>query len=962
MRRKCLALLTALVLLVASWPTAWGESTPGGDGNAGGIIAVTPTPGFPRSPSAADIDPTPVPDPFRVEDGVLIEYLGDAEKVVIPDDIHTIGPKAFAEHPHLKTLVLGKEVRFIKPSAFYHCVKLEKVIPNEKLEEIDTKAFAQCPKLDITFADGIKEIKIAADAFQGSGDEALPSEEPSEEPTPTAEPSEEPTPTAEPSEEPTPTAEPSEEPTPTVEQSAYEAYLAAIADLTAQDAQGADIGPVGADLIQRVQASHGMGELNAGERDVLLELLADLLAPDESVSEVANGTNWIALKNSGWFEAYSHAGTHTADTSVLTADAPLRATSPRVTAAPGSTPSAVQVDQFGGTKTSDDGKVSVSKTISGTNLENVFDITLTVQTQQKIEEVYSEPNMAVVIVMDISNTMNDNFGGQTRYAAAMDAAEDFLDQFAQQTSVVSKVGYVAFNTDAHKIFDLSTCQNSAQATALKNTMRTQTGTIINQTNYAESHNRFTNVEAGLKMGYDMLSKVDQEHKYIILLTDGFPTTYISSGYKGYDPYTPTGDKGTDGVFYDFVTGKYCSYGTSYSDKAAIRAHSMATSIKSKGVTIFSIGVDVGGQTIQGHIDSTVGKSHSIVDRTGTTYEIGDETSSVSYKNWLRDKIGSGYYYDSTNTEGLKNAYTAIFSQIKSTIEEASKADWVAEDPVPSGVGADTGMVEFIGFYNKDDQLVSGDLTNPPPDENIATFVGEQSAIHWDLKNSAYTTATAGSTTTYTYTLKYRVRLENEQEAFVENQVYDTNGTTELTYRVMEEKNGQTTISDQRKIGFPVPAVHGYLAELEFRKVDNYGRAVPGAVFTLTHADTCSICKGNGSRVERVMTLTATSDANGRVSFTGIPSGHHYLLQETHVPDGYLSFGYTYTVYVDYDKVNVVPNGSAPLWNGEYVNHTGVELPATNGAGTASYLLAGMLLCGLACLLMTLRKKGVRAHP
>ena len=75
--------------------------------------------------------------------------------------------------------------------------------------------------------------------------------------------------------------------------------------------------------------------------------------------------------------------------------------------------------------------VSVSKTIAGTDLENVFDITLQVRTPRTISEVIEEPDMAVVIVMDISNTMNSNFGGSTRYTAAMEAAERiFLIKFA----------------------------------------------------------------------------------------------------------------------------------------------------------------------------------------------------------------------------------------------------------------------------------------------------------------------------------------------------------------------------------------------------------------------------------------------------------------------------------------------------------------------------------------------------
>ena len=85
-------------------------------------------------------------------------------------------------------------------------------------------------------------------------------------------------------------------------------------------------------------------------------------------------------------------------------------------------------------------------------------------------------------------------------------------------------------------------------------MRTETGKIIAAGDYNTSHTRFTNIEAGLKMGQDMLDRATNKNKYIIFLSDGFPTTYVSSGYSGYDPYCSSGTKGRDGVFYDYVTG------------------------------------------------------------------------------------------------------------------------------------------------------------------------------------------------------------------------------------------------------------------------------------------------------------------------------------------------------------------------------------------------------------------------
>ena len=689
-------------------------------------------------------------------------------------------------------------------------------------------------------------------------------------------------------------------------------FTAVIEALIAYDAAQAFTGSeeAAAGLVfQRLQAALDAGLLSEEDYTALWMRLGMMLYGD--VAERAEGTNWMRLRSSGWFNAYSAYANVTEETQA--SDAPMAASyalraaalsadEPSAQAEATPAPSDVQVNNRGGSNTSADGAVSVSKTIAGTDLENVFDITLQVQTSMKIEEITSEPDMAVVIVMDISNTMNDNFGGVTRYAAAMTAAESFLDQFAASNSLgISKVGYVAFNTNAHEIFGLSSCTSQSQANSLKNTMRTQTGSIINAAGYAASHSRFTNVEAGLAMANDMLSGVSNKNKYIIFLSDGFPTTYIRSGYSGYDPYDSTGR------FYDHVLNKPCLYGTSYSDEAAIRARNKAAAIKASGTTIFSIGVDVAGQTIQTYItQSEKASAHSVVDHTGTTYEIGDASSTEAYKNWLRNSIGSGYYYDSTNTEGLKNAYKDIFAEIKHKNETGAMADWVASDPLP--VSNDVKNVEFIGFYGKNPpSLVTGDLsgTHAAGGENTASFSTAENAISWNLKKSGYTSVTSGDTTTYTYQLVYRVRLTNESGTFVEGTIYPTNGTTTLRYRTVETVNGNQTVSAPKTVNFPIPLVKGYLSELRFTKVDQRGDPLAGVTFTLAHDTTaCSACRGDGTPVD-VPDMTATSDTYGMVSFSHIPSGHVYTLTEDK-PAGAVSGAGPFRVTVAYDQITVDP--------------------------------------------------------
>ena len=660
--------------------------------------------------------------------------------------------------------------------------------------------------------------------------------------------------------------------------------------------------------------------------------------PTEPVAEVAVGDNWKALRDSGYFEYWSNKIAETQSRTAAVQSGAMRAVTQS------DQPSDRQVVNRGGTNSQDG--VNVSKTIGGTALENVFDITLTVDTPTEISRFYTEPDMAVVIVMDISNTMNENFGGSTRYEAAMTAAEAFLDKFAASSDGISRIGYVAFNTDAHQIFGLQSCKDDSEAASLKNTMRQKTGSIINAGNYNTAHSRFTNIEAGLKLGSDMLSGVSNKNKYIIFLSDGFPTTYISGGYKGYDPYDSTGR------FYDHVLGKPCSYGTSYSDEAAIRARNMAAGIKSSGVTIFSIGVDVGGQTIQKYVkQSEEANGFSVVDRSSTSYEIGDASSEGSYKNWLRSSIGSGYYYDSTNTAGLKSAYDQIFAEIEHTHTEELKAMWVAQDPMP--VSGGVGHVEFIGLYDKAGQLCGASLagTSAANAENTASYDSDEKAIAWDLKQSGYYTTVEGNRTVYHYAITYRVRLCNEEGGFEENKVYNTNGETSLTYRTITSDNGSEMISDPKTIDYPVPSVKGYLADLSFTKKDDGGDPIAGIAFRLSHDAACSICRGDGTAVT-IGDYTAASDQNGVVSFTNIPSGHKYVLSEVNTPSHYFEDTDTYAVTVAYDVLTVTvthEDGTAGTWNGTIVNRRRPRMPETGGVGKLPYTIGGIALMAIGLL-------------
>jgi len=608
---------------------------------------------------------------------------------------------------------------------------------------------------------------------------------------------------------------------------------------------------------------------------------------------------------------------------------------PAVGASADTTGSEQQVVSRGGENWDD--YLYISKTIAGTDIENVFDITLNVVTQSRIENLFLIPSTDIVFVLDVSNTMNTKMSKDTisRYQGALSAAEQFLADFhsqAQKTDLMMdgaklKAGFVAFNTDANMIFDLTDMGSITNINKFfKEEIEEETDAILAKYKTSDNYHynkRYTNIQGGLRMADQMLSKSTARNKYIILLTDGFPTTYCNENANhsedtivGYAPYySGSSRQDADGIFANRKLNKACSDGTSYSDRAATKAQDEANKIKNSGTKIFSIGVDIGGQTIQKYIDDAA----YVVDcYSSGDYVIGSPTSESSYKNWLGNNIASGkdegYYYDSNSGDTLTDAFDRIFITIENELKEQVDAVWTLVDPM--GDTHDSMHVEFISLYDKNGDFAANpiSLTGRLGEGHENTVTVENETIHWDFKHSGYTSMAANNTTSYSYSLTYRVRLKNESASFAANEgkTLVTNGETTLTYiHTLNED------SHKHDINFEIPSVKGWLGEFSFTKTDgstSNNQPLQGAEFELSHRADCSVCKAMypGGWDVKIESFTAVSDNAGLVSFSNIPSGHEYTLTETKAPAGYKTAGTSWPVTVAYDKTTV--NGDPEFEN------------------------------------------------
>ena len=542
--------------------------------------------------------------------------------------------------------------------------------------------------------------------------------------------------------------------------------------------------------------------------------------------------------------------------------------------------------------------------------------------------------MAVVLVMDISNTMNygltsETTTGDTRLCVAKSSAIDFINKFydySKNSNAVRQIGLVTFNKDSNDVFNgLRNVKTQSNVDDLNNEINKITapsGVDI----------KWTNMESGLKRAKNLLASSSVKNKYIIFLTDGLPTTYIKSGYEGYIPLKSDHTKYSEhrvGNFYnyeiDVPIGDKDWSGTNYSDLGARRAEELALNIKNSGIKIYSIGVGITGQYTLYHLQYNDNGSHANTVDTDTEernyiyysnngYKIpryysvlpgvdvpsknATTNSSVKakyddtsyYKTWLSEYIGSDnlgtnekkrkYYYDSDNKEALENAYKQIFEDIKEMTSQEINASWVAEDPM--NASGQTSNIQFVGLY--DDNMNLKDKLNIANDgeSDTASYNEDKDTISWNLKNSTRTEIkkqeNGKEVTYYKYEVKYRIRLENELSDFIKDKNYATNGKTYLDYVIIENINGVNVRTDLKTIDFPIPEVNGYLGELTFNKISNYGNMpLNGITFRLVHDSNCP-CTAERKHIDENYHMDSISN-NGVVTFNNIPSGHSYKLYE-----------------------------------------------------------------------------------
>ncbi|MDY5325351.1 MAG: Cna B-type domain-containing protein [Gemmiger sp.] len=507
-------------------------------------------------------------------------------------------------------------------------------------------------------------------------------------------------------------------------------------------------------------------------------------------------------------------------------------------------------------ESSDQNKVSFKKTISPTETENVFDITLQVTTSEELQNISTSPDAAVVLVIDTSGSMDGE-----KMNNAKSAARSFVEGFSSKVEKSTKryVSVVQFASDATRVKEWTdiTTTNGKRAIINKINMLYAKGGIL-------SANGGTNMEGGLQLAYNLikdgktnvLKGIDNIN--IVFLTDGVPTYHI--------------DKETDRNSISNIPGTRGGGNRArYEDWKPVET--IASSITKDGYKLYTIALDVNEL-----------KSFQQEENGGW------ELRNVS--DWLG--TFSTAKYNASASELIK-----VFGNIQNQIALGAKA-WLVTDP----------MGQYIGLTG--DLAANGSHAVMASAANGATYTNQvetkevdgQKQLVWDVKNSGISSfsTNADTTKTYSYQLTYRITLDTTSGAIPATGV-PTNGDTTLTYMLTEDGKDialktvtiPQTAKDKEDT---VPYVTGQYGSLSFIKVDPKGNPLSGAFFTLAGTAT-----GSGKPV----TLTATSVKDGTVSFDKIPAGT-YTLTESTPPEGYKACA-SYNVTVSYGQTTVTRNGA-----------------------------------------------------
>ena len=511
-----------------------------------------------------------------------------------------------------------------------------------------------------------------------------------------------------------------------------------------------------------------------------------------------------------------------------------------------------QIVDPGGINEVDKDKVTTSKTIKETGVENEFEITLQVTTEENLENIKVSPDSATVLVLDTSGSMQKNSVNTTRFAAMQEAAKSFLMDFAKVESGSNAKRLVSIVSFASNVENetYSNGKNNWIDVANSSANLNEATNIINELHRPKGG---TNIEGALIMANNIVKdgKTNKtlegiENINIILLTDGCPTFHVSNWDKNTNSISTI--EGVEGGSDKSYTTDWKPVGGTVkkSDGTVVsaNANSISKTIKDSGTNLYTIAFSTSNEKFYTKDPS---------EWSWGTYE------NINPSDWMKGFATRNFSANNVNE------LTKQFETINKLIALSSKA-WKVTDPMGKNI-----------IYQEIEE---------EKNINSYSFNDDNKTLFWDVKNSTPTvSAIDENNNKYTYTLKYKVILDTTQKDFNYSKVL-TNGDTILDYYLFSKKDDNESV-ELKHANFNVPKVKGLFGEFYFTKLNENNKAMANVTFTLS---------GTATGSNKPVVMTVTSDVNGYVSFSNIPAGEYTLTETT--PSGYVTAG-PWNVVVSY---------------------------------------------------------------
>lgn len=245
----------------------------------------------------------------------------------------------------------------------------------------------------------------------------------------------------------------------------------------------------------------------------------------------------------------------------------------------------------------------------------------------------------IVLVLDASGSMDDPMSdGTKRIDALQDAANDFIDEIADQNNKISdeskqhQVSIVKFagnmtaavGNDTYRSggYTYNYSQVMKTMSPCNNTTKSAFTDTINDINPAGA----TAAEYGMQLAQGQTSNREEAKKIVIFFTDGSP-----------------------------------NHNNGFDDSVASDAVSAAKDMKVKGETVYTVGIFDGVNPSADPAAWKTAKENKFMHAVSSNYP------NATYNGWSWDfgerAEGSDYYKSASNAEELKQVFEGIFSEI-----------------------------------------------------------------------------------------------------------------------------------------------------------------------------------------------------------------------------------------------------------------------------------------------------------